>query len=615
MQLNQSNYLQFREQIDWSRMPAVLTGKPKEVTDNAATKNWVNMGEQAQKATEHFFKLCSAMLAKDPTLLSAPAAPPEPSAAPAPDLPAATPPQPKAKRPRAKKEKAPKSEAGKLMTALPADVPKAAQVLAIATPVSFIKRYVALDRKVKTREQIVSLLHSLQKAITEGRITSRSPASAEIGKMQAELLSMFYNMDAQVHVLMDAKSLAHYMEIAKGEEVRTSVRLLKQFIQMTGKAADKKKAESLGKRLAIAYDTVPKEDAYRSELASAAKAVASYVSGETKAVGIPSATLHGLGTVASGTVAGLGAISSGENAIIQHLRQQRVSDFSEASLKRAFRNAPAPGLCVEIAKGLMRRGELTKATMLGPLVKKKPSGLDGVAGEPRVSADAITDLDVLDLKLSGHHASASLAGLGTVTTITQGIPARLERTVTTPPAFNDATETVSARDLAKMRFKTIGYNGRFKDVMGDPALGFHMMVYGPPFNGKSSFVIELCKDLAALGKGRIAYLALEEGISLSMQKKVLDRGADKVDGLEFKGAMPASFDGYCFVVIDSVSDRAISREKLREMFLTNPKTCFICIFHATKAGDARGGLDYSHDMDIILKIEGHKPLVEKNRFL
>jgi predicted ATP-dependent serine protease len=166
-----------------------------------------------------------------------------------------------------------------------------------------------------------------------------------------------------------------------------------------------------------------------------------------------------------------------------------------------------------------------------------------------------------------------------------------------------------------MRFETIGYSGRFKDVVGDPAIGFHMMVYGKPFQGKSSFVIELCKDLIQLQKGRVAYLALEEGISASMQKKIIDRQAGNIDGLDFMGAMPGSFDGYTFVVIDSVSDRAIKRDKLRELFLQNPKICFICIFHATKEGSARGGLDYSHDMDIIIKIEGHQPFVEKNRFL
>jgi len=202
-------------------------------------------------------------------------------------------------------------------------------------------------------------------------------------------------------------------------------------------------------------------------------------------------------------------------------------------------------------------------------------------------------------------AAKSVSGLGNVNDLIQ--KESTPRVGSTAPTISgESSQTVTARDLAKMRFKTIGYNGRFKDVVGDPALGFHMMVYGKPFQGKSSFVIE---------KGRIAYLALEEGISASMQKKVVDRGAANVDGLDFLGTMPTSFSGYGFIVIDSVSDRSIKRETLRELFLQNPQTCFICIFHATKEGTARGGLDYSHDMDIILKIERHAASVEKNRFL
>jgi hypothetical protein len=76
---------------------------------------------------------------------------------------------------------------------------------------------------------------------------------------------------------------------------------------------------------------------------------------------------------------------------------------------------------------------------------------------------------------------------------------------------------------------------------------------------------------------------------------------------------PSPLQGYSFVVLDSVSDRSIKRDKLRKMFLDNPDTSFICIFRSTKDGDARGGLNYSHDMDI--KIKNHKPIIEKNRFL
>ncbi len=611
MQLTQANYLQHRDRIDWSRIPAALTDKPKTVTDNAAAKGWADMGEQTAKATEQFFKLCNMMLAKDPTILdSGPKAGPASSPSPAPAV--------KPKRPRAPIAAKPeKSAEGKLTAKLPDNLPQPKQVPIIATPVAFIKRYIAMHGKVKPREgrgSILELIHGLQKAITEGRIGAAHPCSGEIGKMQSGLIRLFEKMGERGEIEIDPASLAHYKEIAQGEEVRTSVRLLKQFIQMNGKSPEKAKAEKLGKNMAAAYDSIPKEDVYRSELATGAKAIADYVTGSTKTVGIPEASLHGLSGLAGIGGSGLGS-AGGTASIVGLLQHARVKDLSEASLKRAFSKTAAPGLCIELAKLMMRRGELTMAVVRGEVPKRKPVYSPALSGVEVGSADyGINPTDVLDMRLAGFPQAAAVSGLGNADAIIRRPPQLPARIPSMTPAAPVA-ETVSARDLAKMRFKTIGYNGRFKDVVGDPAVGFHMMVYGPPFNGKSSFVIELCKDLAALGKGRIAYLALEEGISLSMQKKVIDRGADKVDGLEFKGAMPASFDGYSFIVIDSVSDRSISREQLREMFLANPQTCFICIFHATKAGSARGGLDYSHDMDIILKIEDHKPVVEKNRFL
>lgn len=489
------------------------------------------------------------------------------------------------------------------------------QVISIPTATAFIKRYAALHGKVKSRDQIVSLIHGLQKAITEQRIKTGNPALREIEKMQAELLQLATTMGESAKIEIDAPSLAHYKQIAQGEEVRTSVRLLKAFISINGKAYDKAKAAALHKKMEKALETIPKEDAYLSQLSTAAKALAAYGDGKDKTIAIPSAALHGLGGMATGHgIAGLGiAPGSGEGAIIRLLREEGVKNLSESTLKKAFRKTVVPSLCLEIAHNLIHSGELTMAVLNNPSSKKKSFALAGIDNDDAAHSGRITDLDILEMRLAQHTPLANMvSGLGAVEAVPASAPIQ---PIVQRPQIPAPTETVSARDLAKMRFKTIGYNGRFKNVIGDPAVGFHMMVYGKPYNGKSSFVIELCKDLAALNKGKIAYLALEEGISLSMQKKVIDRGADKVDGLEFKGSMSASFDGYSFIVIDSVSDRSISREKLREMFLNNPQTCFICIFHATKEGSARGGLDYSHDMDIIIKIEDHKPFVEKNRFL
>lgn len=483
-------------------------------------------------------------------------------------------------------------------------LPKPKLVTVIPTATSFIKRYAMLHGKVKTRDQIVSLVHGLQKAITEQRIRKTDPAISEIEKMQSELIELATSMGESVKIELDDKSLNHYKQIAQGEEVRTTVKLLKSFIAMSGKAKDKTKVSALYQRMEKALQVVPKEDPYLPELKTAMKALRAYESNKT--IAIPAAALHGLGGVALRGHHSLGAVmNSSESPVIRLLRHANVKDLSDKTLKKTFAYTIAPGYFFELAKAYIRCDKLSMELLHKQPARGNLRGLTGIEEARIDESNLVTDVDVWDHRISSVPSERpSVGGLGNVV-----------ETVVQAPAMPEPQSSVSARELATMKFKTIGYNGRLKKVVGDPAIGFHMMVYGKPYNGKSSFVIELCKDLATLKKGRIAYLALEEGISLSMQKKVIDRGADKVEGLEFKGTMPSSFAGYGFVVIDSVSDRSISREQLRQLFLQNPQTCFICIFHATKDGTARGGLDFSHDMDIIIKIEQHEPIVEKNRFL
>lgn len=280
-------------------------------------------------------------------------------------------------------------------------------------------------------------------------------------------------MGDSAKIEIDAASLAHYKQIAQGEEVRTSVKLLKQFIQINGKSPDKAKAEKLGKKMAAAFDTIPKEDIYRNELAAAAKAVANYVNGSSKIVGIPAASLHGLSGLAGiGSAAGLGRIT-GDNVIISLLRDAGIKDLTESSMKRAFRNAAAPSLCLELARLMMRRGELSMNVINRLTAKRKQTVLAGIEGND------ITDLEILDWRLAGRRSGTnSMAGLGQVEVVKHSTPVPSHHLLL-------PNETISAKELAKMRFNAIGYNGRFKEVVGDPAIGFHMMVYGKPFQGKA----------------------------------------------------------------------------------------------------------------------------------
>jgi hypothetical protein len=648
MKLTQQNYKQQRGNIDWARFPKQLLGEPKTLVDDCADNGWKDVLPEEQEIIDRFFTFANKLISKDTTLVKGTstykgddidpskidfkpgdkesaerwAASPARKAIEKAASKAARSSKPVSKAP-VKKAAAPKEAASKPKPA-PVELPPAKQVDHIPTGTVFIKRYVSLHSKVKSREQVLALAHGLNKAITEQRITRLHPAIKEIERMQEELVKMCNTMGAQAKIEIAEPSLSHYRDIARGEEVRASVRLLKQFIQVSGKAPDKKKAELLGRKLAVAYETIPHTDNYRADLAKAARCMADYVDGKHKTILTPEAQLHGIGSIAMGGMNGLGSLTTGENALLHVLAQSGIKNLTLPSLNRAFKGCAAPGLCVDLAKIIIRREKITSIDGLRAHFQAGRKGTrQGISGVGR-----ITEADVLEVRLSGVGEGAGIgnaeaAGRNhdlphrTITPpVANGQKPRPAMAVAAKPATQSSSgRTISARDLARMHFKTIGYHGKYKSVIGDPAVGFKMMVYGKPFQGKSSMVIELCKELATLGRGNIAYLALEEGISMSMQKKIVDRGAANVSGLDFIDYLPDSFTGYGFVVIDSVSDRGMSREKLRELFLKNPGVCFISIFHATKDGDARGGLDFAHDMDIILEVDKHEPIVKKNRFL
>ncbi|MBS1616817.1 MAG: AAA family ATPase, partial [Bacteroidetes bacterium] len=482
-------------------------------------------------------------------------------------------------------------------------LPEPKQVISIPTSTAFIKRYAALHGKVKTRDQIVSLIHGLQKAITEQRIKTGNPALREIEKMQAELITLATTMGESAKIEIDAPSLAHYKQIAQGEEVRTSVRLLKSFISMNGKAYDKVKAVALHKKMEKALDTIPKEDAYLSQLSVAAKALAAYGEGKDKTIAIPSAALHGLGSIATGHgTAGLGIVpSSGEGAIIRLLREEGVKNLSQATLKKAFRKTVVPSLCLEIARNLIRRGELTMEVLNNPALKKKSFALGGVDSVQSLSG-RITDLDILELRLNNANRNITpVAGLGNVEA--ERSP-QIQRAVETSPkstALQREGQIMSVEALKTTKFETIGLTGKWKALIGDPAPGFSAMVYGLPKQGKSTFCLQLANDLAK--HGQVLYCALEEGFGATLAEK-LNRLGISANALQFADQIPHDdLRRYKFVFIDSVSEAGLDADGLRELRKANPGTAFIFVYHSTKAGNFRGSNTDAHDVDVIIEVK------------
>lgn len=167
--------------------------------------------------------------------------------------------------------------------------------------------------------------------------------------------------------------------------------------------------------------------------------------------------------------------------------------------------------------------------------------------------------------------------------------------------INIKGETLASRELLRMEFETIGLRGRFRELIGDPSVGFTAMVFGKPKSGKSTLMLRFAHHLA-VHHGRVLYCAIEEGYGYTLKEKIERLGAAH-ERLVFSDRLPKQLAGYDFVFIDSVSKAGLELEDLVKLKKRHPRTSFIFVFHSTKDGRFRGGNEMAHEVDVIVEVE------------
>jgi hypothetical protein len=78
---------------------------------------------------------------------------------------------------------------------------------------------------------------------------------------------------------------------------------------------------------------------------------------------------------------------------------------------------------------------------------------------------------------------------------------------------------ISSTKLADMNFKEHAFTGTWKKLIGNPTVLFHIMIYGSPGAGKSTFAVNFTKYLAERFNLKILFVAKEEGISGTTKDK------------------------------------------------------------------------------------------------
>jgi hypothetical protein len=467
--LNTNNYFSKVANINWDSLPEALA-KGHKLIEGASQNNWAayNSNENIKRVVEAFFLKLNDYLEKNPTTPAQKSMPSkvvtvEPKTASV-AKPASVPKKTPVKKAAAEKEEY-----------------KSQGVEYIDTDVQFIKRYAAMHGKVKSQAQILTLLHSLQKAIVERRIGKLSPYAEEVETMQQQLISCYEKMSDMAEIKIDSKSLKRYLEIAHSQEGLLSVALLKAYIALNGKRDVKDKAERLFRRIKKSVDQgkITKSDKYADKLNEAYQTLKSYIDGDTAMLNINKAQLN---------------------------------------------------------------------------------GLMGLLGE---------DLFAEKKSLNGHD--------------------------------EDNGMIVSSGELLAMDFQTIGLKGKYRELIGDPSVGFTAMVYGLPKSGKSTMCLDFANYLAS-HHGKVLYCAIEEGFGYTLKEKIERLKAHHAN-LYITDRVPENLSHYQFVFIDSVSKAGMDVEDIDRLRKLHPETSFIFIYHTTKEGKFKGVNSHAHEVDVIIQVD------------
>lgn len=155
---------------------------------------------------------------------------------------------------------------------------------------------------------------------------------------------------------------------------------------------------------------------------------------------------------------------------------------------------------------------------------------------------------------------------------------------------------------------------QFTESIGHIDFAFQMIVWGQSAQGKSNFVLQFTKEL--LKSGDVLYVSLEEGHSLTMQRKVIDRLGEVATDYTIRFAdhqmtYSALIDRLSkkrkerFVIIDSLQYWNIDYNEYKALKEKFAKKSFIFISHSKgKIPDGKTADKIRYDAGIKIRVEG-----------
>lgn len=173
-------------------------------------------------------------------------------------------------------------------------------------------------------------------------------------------------------------------------------------------------------------------------------------------------------------------------------------------------------------------------------------------------------------------------------------------------------QIMNSMDFANMQFNTIGLQGKFRKLIGDPSPNFTVQIFGKPKMGKSYLSIDFAGHLARY-HGKVLYVAVEEGLDFTLQKKLNEKDV-KHPNLFVASVLPREITTYDFIFLDSVNKLGLNPEDLIELKKKYPTKSFVFIFQTTKEGSFRGSNIFQHDVDVVVEVPTKGRAIGMGRF-
>ncbi len=176
-------------------------------------------------------------------------------------------------------------------------------------------------------------------------------------------------------------------------------------------------------------------------------------------------------------------------------------------------------------------------------------------------------------------------------------------------------------NIADKKFKLLNWDGEWEDAFDQPEFIGSWFVWGGSGNGKTSFVLQLIKKLAA--NNRILFNSLEEGSAYSIQKAYARVGMMEVrknvllvsDPIEDLILRLHKRNSPNIIVIDSFQYLQITYKQYLMLASKFPKKLFIIVSHADgKQPAGRPAKSVMFDASLKIYIEGYRAY-SKGRYI